>query len=464
MASGYSFDKTAFDSNVLLKTLEYNPYNNTTKELQASLFAGKINPDQYKSLLGEAYNKKVDVNTIIPGGILAPGNYNAQTGAYSAGGDANSVSSSGTTDQQIQAAYKANPSLPQTLNSDVMSPGAPSNFQTNPSGFPTFPLTDTTGLSETQKADQGVRNELMKINESLAGQGAFRQEQENAQNIQALEQSKRDLTAQLKTLENERTAIGYKVAEPGQTAAMLGAQQRELLTQNGIKAWGVAAQLDAANGNLQAAYDKVDKMVEAKYGDIERRAKILKENLNIIEDSPAYKADEKRQAAELKKKLDDEEKLRDVSRDVTSQINKFLLDPQFQTNAPPSVKRQINDLALKQNLTQTDLITAANLASRYTVNPTSPGSIPAGNKLTLSEVTKFGLPTSLVGKTEQQIGQDLSSSTPASWFRSEIENRLQQSLTPQKLQQEWEKFRTSVSSGAQSSSQGTLSTLDFNNL
>ena len=272
-----------------------------------------------------------------------------------------------------QAQAAGNVTIPSTLTSGNMSGGTQTNFGTNPTpGTNTYPPTDisTDGLSETEKISQNMRNELININNSLSGQGAFRQQQEDATGLAALEQSKRDFTAQLKTLENERKDIQTAPAAPNQTAAMLGAQQNEMLRQNSIKSWGVAASLDAANGNIQAAYDKVDKLVEAKYGDAERRSKILKDNLDIIENSPAYKASERKQAAALKAQTDKEDDARKVSMDITDRIGKLMLDDNFIKRAPQSLKRELGEMRDKQiPLTESDWTKVLNKAAQYTVAP-----------------------------------------------------------------------------------------------
>jgi len=60
-----------------------------------------------------------------------------------------------------------------------------------------------------------------------------------------------------------------------------------------------------------------------------------------------------------------------------------------------------------------------------------------GAKLSLSETTKLGLPTSLVGKTEEEIGKDLESIEPPAWFREIAEQRAQMTVSQEELKRLW---------------------------
>lgn len=61
----------------------------------------------------------------------------------------------------------------------------------------------------------------------------------------------------------------------------------------------------------------------------------------------------------------------------------------------------------------------------------------SGNKLTWSEANSHGLPTSLVGQTEQDVIDSLYSPEPPPWFRQKAEGEAKASLTPGALQQLW---------------------------
>ncbi len=74
----------------------------------------------------------------------------------------------------------------------------------------------------------------------------------------------------------------------------------------------------------------------------------------------------------------------------------------------------------------------------------SGSSDSGGAKLSLADAKKYGLPTSLVGMTESEIGDQLASSKAPSWFKEKLETEGQFSATPQLLQTEWDNFRASA--------------------
>jgi hypothetical protein len=67
-----------------------------------------------------------------------------------------------------------------------------------------------------------------------------------------------------------------------------------------------------------------------------------------------------------------------------------------------------------------------------------------GAKLSLADAGKYGLPTSLVGKTEAEIGRQLDSSTPPTWFKEKISTEEQMTPTPTYLAQKWDEFRSTI--------------------
>jgi len=89
----------------------------------------------------------------------------------------------------------------------------------------------------------------------------------------------------------------------------------------------------------------------------------------------------------------------------------------------------------------------------------------SGNKLTLSEAKKLKLPTSLVGKSEAEIGQDLELPAPPQWFIDMTQERAQTDFMPSRLKTMWDEFRGEVS-GSRSSASTSVGTneLNFDNL
>jgi len=70
----------------------------------------------------------------------------------------------------------------------------------------------------------------------------------------------------------------------------------------------------------------------------------------------------------------------------------------------------------------------------------------ARNLITISEARSLGLPISLVGKSQDEIIQSLSLTTPPDWFREVMEQQSQMSFRPEILAEEWSKFREEITS------------------
>jgi len=74
----------------------------------------------------------------------------------------------------------------------------------------------------------------------------------------------------------------------------------------------------------------------------------------------------------------------------------------------------------------------------------NPSTTLSGNKLTLSEVQKQGLPLSLVGKSEIDIANQLDSSTPPVWFIEKAEKESRQTLDSKYASDLWNKYRNNI--------------------
>lgn len=69
------------------------------------------------------------------------------------------------------------------------------------------------------------------------------------------------------------------------------------------------------------------------------------------------------------------------------------------------------------------------------------------NVFTLDEVGKLGLPGILVGMSEKQVLGQLQQNTPPPWFITLSEQKLRQSLRPQRLSELWSDFREKMLDG-----------------
>jgi len=157
-----------------------------------------------------------------------------------------------------------------------------------------------TGLAPEERKAQTLSERIQALNEQLTGQSAFRAGQEISQDVLGKQRTVLDLTSQLRILQNEALAIPLQQAGVNVTSAMLGAKQRELLTQNSIKALGISAFLEAARGNLALAYDLVDRAVAAKFDPMKEEIAAKTANYNLIIKSPEFSLSEQKRAQQLK--------------------------------------------------------------------------------------------------------------------------------------------------------------------
>ncbi len=199
---------------------------------------------------------------------------------------------------------------------------------------------------EEQKA-QTLAERIQALNEQLTGQSTFKAGQEVSQDIIGKQRTVLDLTNQLKTLQNEALTIPLQQAGVNVTAGMLGAKQRELLTQNSIKALGVSAFLEAARGNLALAYDLVDKAIAAKYDPIKEEIDALRNNLDLIIKSPEYSREEKNRALQQKALQDEKERELEAKKTEKENIYKIGLEA-AKNGADAMTLRSINNAKFSQ--------------------------------------------------------------------------------------------------------------------
>lgn len=169
-------------------------------------------------------------------------------------------------------------------------------------------------LSQPQSDLQSKINELMGVNNSLAGEGAYRSnlEQQN-KDLQEQMKAESDYTAQLKLLQAEQKNIPDQMqlqAEGrGITAGGLQPLQTAELRRNAIKANTVGALLSASQGKIAYAQGLIDRAVKAEFDPIRAKQQALKDNIDLALKSPLYTEDEKKRAEETKRRLDAEDRV-----------------------------------------------------------------------------------------------------------------------------------------------------------
>lgn len=97
-----------------------------------------------------------------------------------------------------------------------------------------------------------------------------------------------------------------------------------------------------------------------------------------------------------------------------------------------------------------------------------------GGTLTISEARQLGLPTSLIGRSQAQVFQDLQGDVPPPWYVEYAQNKMRANIIPAKLAELWQEFRSNIlntfvpSDGLSGSdtggSGGSTATDEFNSL
>lgn len=326
-------------------------------------------------------------------------------------------------------------------------------------------------LTPQEEAFETEQERIRKLRLETAEEPEFRVEKEEEFRVAPAQQAVRDLTAQLTALQAEAKAIPSILQQEalgrGITAGGLAPIEAGRLRQAGIKALIISANLSAARGNLATAESQVERAVNAKFAPLKAELSALEKNAQSILDSPSATLAEKQRAETLKAKLKVREDAQKEQKDMVKSILDLSVKVSATGKATGAEIKQITDLAKVDEegvVTIEDVNVANSLASKFLIKPETGQTeferaffrqfkrLPTldelraeekktTNKLTLSETKSLGLPTSLVGMSEEDIGQDLESSTPPQWFKNSLEEKLQASTTPETLSSAWQEFR-----------------------
>lgn len=149
---------------------------------------------------------------------------------------------------------------------------------------------------QAQTAITGLQN----LNTQEAGKSAFQTAQENAAGLPTLTTTQQDLQSRLFGLKNEANAIPLQIQQDftgrGVTKAGTAPIQTSQLRNNAIQSLAISSQIDATNGLIASANDKVKRAVDAQYGPIEAQIQAAKDNLTLLINSPEYSAADKKRA------------------------------------------------------------------------------------------------------------------------------------------------------------------------
>ena len=193
----------------------------------------------------------------------------------------------------------------ETITSDSLASEPAVDFQ-SPQNSPIFPVdrldsaTPPMQLTEPEKKADDLTTQLQELQNRLIGQSAFQAEQETAAGIPELRKTQTDLSARLKTIQNEASAIPLQLQQEatgrGITTGGLRPIQTAALRNNAIQALGISSLLEASRGNLTTAQDLADRAVAQKFDPIKEEIAVKMANLNLILKSPTYSLADKNRA------------------------------------------------------------------------------------------------------------------------------------------------------------------------
>lgn len=320
---------------------------------------------------------------------------------------------------QSYAQVFGTPSLP--INSVTLAP-TPQIPYTPVQGSPTPSIsalnTDvTTQLQPTQPETQSSElvKRLQALNDQTVGKSAYTAEQQTAAGIPELTKTQNDLATQVKQLQNEALAIPQQLQVEatgrGITAGGLAPLQTARLRTNAIAALGVSSLLDATNGLLASANDKVTRAVAAKYDPIQEEINAATANLDLILKDPATTLADKNRAqvqldiqnkkqATLDQQKADQKAIYDVSLEAAKNGADALTLQKIQNSKTPQEAIQNAGTSL-QNAPDTSVVEAngrkllINSKTGATIQDLGSAINPTSNETTIQ---KFG--TALVNRSE----------------------------------------------------------------
>jgi len=368
----------------------------------------------------------------------------------------------------------------QDLSSQVSSPTYP-NYA--PTTLPQLQATPAeTQQSELLKTVQG-------INTSLAGKPAYQQEQEQQLGIQQKTQAITDLQNQFYQIQGEQAALKAREAQisPGLdlrlqegrsayiTEFTRGRQEEKARRELAIEGLSLSARaattgalFQAAQGNLAAAQTLVDKAVRDKFATQEAQRDALLQNLQLIQNDPETTRQDKNRALQQQQSLQ-------AQQDIIKESKQ-----NYQANlelANSLVKQGVQDTILLQKIQE-----AKDVDGNYSVAEAQRIAAESGlftkaqavESVLSKEPVKAGEPSvtlqrilygggSLAGLTptektkvqNEAFELGLYESSPREWFKEQIQEQLQSSVTKEELARLWEMFRkpmvstSSVSEGVE---------------
>lgn len=270
-----------------------------------------------------------------------------------------------------------------TLNAPTMPP-LPQPAPTAMPPAPAIPtLSDIFNTPETalDKTFQDASTKAADTGAQLAGEGAFRTQQETANDLVGKKATVTDLTSRLNSLKSDAEAIPLQVQQDftgrGATAGGVAPIQTAQLRNNTIQQLGVSAMLNAANGNLSTAQDQVDHAVKAQFDPL--KAELAAQQAQLAALTPLMNAQEKKQAEVQAAQLQARQEAITKQQADQSKIYDVMLKAS-QYGADSTTLRNI------QSATSPEAAITA--AGKYTSDPIAAQKALLDNRLTQANISK----------------------------------------------------------------------------
>lgn len=259
--------------------------------------------------------------------------------------------------------------------------------------------------------------------------------------LQQKQQEVANYSSQLNAIQAQAQADQLALTGQGRgiPEAIIGGQQAQIAKEAAIRALPVAAQLAAAQGNLELAQQHVDTQFKLMAQDAQNRYEFNLETRKSVYNF--LTAQEKTRLAKIQK---DDDRQYNEYQDFLGIKNK-LLQNAYAQNAPAGVKTAI------QLATDTrSVIAAAGIYNDST--PAKAGSGGEGDVVmdvtaqVLDGFTDLGdlTPTMQQKVRSKLYAQGFNSDTPPKWFENYIESEKRASLSSEAIAKEWVKYRDSL--------------------
>jgi len=184
-----------------------------------------------------------------------------------------------------------------------------------PRDVPVFPVTGLNAelpqlqATQPEQQAQGFSKELQGLFGQLEGESAERAQQEQAQGLPDLLKQQQDLSARLKSLQAEATALPLQIQQEsigrGRTRGGVAPIETARLRENAIQALSTGALLEASRGNIALAQDLADRAVAQKFDPIREQIRTAQANLQLVLESPEFTRAEKNRALQTEIALQD---------------------------------------------------------------------------------------------------------------------------------------------------------------